>query len=339
MLPDAVSAMANGTRTAQYLLMRVSGYFRRLGVATYAIGSLSYLVACGARSSSRAHLVATDTAQIFSGGVISDANEQWRITFTSDTKTAYFAESAEFFPFTRKATIYVSEYADGSWSTPVVAPFSGTYSDIDPFISPDGRRLYFSSIRPVAGVPRSDIDIWMVERTSAGWSAPIHLGPQVNSPADELYPSASADGTLYFASGPSRPQPGGNFDIYSATKSGDGFAPRRPLGSGVNTAPSGPGPNLQAAWEFNPEISADGKTLVLTSLRPGGFGLGDLYVSYLENNVWTAARNLGPRVNTDADEYHPTLSRDQRDLYFVRRTRDKGNFYRISTRVIEAFKE
>jgi len=278
-------------------------------------------------------------AELFAPGIISDSTEQWRITFTRDGNTAYFAESAEFFPFTRKATIYVSEYADGKWSTPVVAPFSGTYSDIDPFISPDGQRLYFSSIRPVTGVLRGDIDLWMVERTRAGWSAPFHLGPEVNSPADELYPSASADGTLYFASGPSRPQPGGNFDIYSAARSGDGFARRKPLGPGVNTAPSGPGPNLQAAWEFNPEISLDGRTLVFTSLRPGGFGLGDLYVSNLEKGVWTAARNLGPRVNTDADEYHPTLSRDRRDLYFVRRTRDKGNFYRISTRVIEAFKQ
>ena len=311
---------------------------RRLIFASYATALLAYVIACVApRSLNHPHLLAADIAQIFSDGVISDANEQWRITFTADGKTAYFAESAEFFPFTRQATIYASTYVDGKWSTPVVAPFSGTYSDIDPFISPNGQRLYFSSIRPVAGVLRGDIDLWMVERTRAGWSDPIHLGPAVNSEADELYPSASADGTLYFASGPSRPEQGANFDIYSATRAGDGFAPRKPLGSGVNTAPAAGDTNLQAAWEFNPEVLTDGKTLVFTSLRPGGFGLGDLYVSYLEGGVWTAARNLGPRVNTASDEYHPTLSRDRRDLYFVRRM-DKGNFYRISTRAIEAFK-
>ena len=319
--------------------MRNGGPIELITFATCATGLLSYLVACGGpRSSSHPHLIAPDAAQIFSDGVISNANEQWRITFTRDGKTAYFAESAEFFPFTRKATIYVSMYADGKWSAPVVAPFSGTYSDIDPFISPDGQRLYFSSIRPVDGVVRGDIDLWMVERTSTGWSAPIHLGPEVNSQADELYPSASADGTLYFATGPTRPQPGGNFDIYSAVRNGDGFAPRKPLGAGVNTAASASDPHLQAAWEFNPEISVDGRTLVFTSLRPGGFGLGDLYVSDLENGVWTAATNLGPRVNTASDEYHPTLSRDQRSLYFVRRGPDKGNFYRISTGAIEAFK-
>ena len=320
--------------------MAFSWHVRRLTCAACATCLLSYLVACGGlRASRHPPLAAPDRAEIFSDGVISDANEQWRITFTPDGETAYFAESVDFFPFTRKATIYVSVYVDGRWSTPVVAPFSGTHSDIDPFISRDGRRLYFSSIRPVGGVLRGDIDIWMVERRATGWSDPIRLGPEVNSPADELYPSASADGTLYFASGPSRPQRGGNFDIYSAQRNGDGFAPRKPLGPGVNTAPTTPEPTLQAAWEFNPEISPDGRTIVFTSLRPGGFGLGDLYVSHLENGVWRAARNLGPRVNTDADEYHPTLSRDQRDLYFVRRMRNKGNFYRISTRAIEAFRK
>lgn len=273
------------------------------------------------------------TAQVFAPGVISDAREQWRITFTPNGKTAYFTTSDFFFPITRQATIYVSHQVGGEWSAPQVAPFSGTYSDIDPFLSPDGRRLYFSSIRPVDGVMHGDIDLWMVERTpGGGWSEPIHLGPEVNAPGvDELYPSASADGTLYFASGPLFPQPGQHFDIYSARRDGDGFAPRQPLGAGVNTQPVAGG-GLQDAWEFNPEISIDGKTLVFASLRPGGYGLGDLYVSHLHRGEWSAARNLGPRVNTAADEYHPTLSRNRRELFFVRRNFPvRGDFYHIPT--------
>ena len=279
---------------------------------------------------------AAATAGIFSEGIISDNNEQWRITFTPDGKTAYFAESIGFFPVTRQATIYVTDYVDGAWTAPVVAPFSGQYSDIDPLISPDGRRLYFSSIRPVDGVSSGDIDIWMVERTATGWSDPVHLGPEVNSAADELYPSVTANGTLYFASGPIAPAPGADFDIYSAERSGSGFAPRVALGSGVNTQPAVTDPYIQAAWEFNPEISADGRTLIFTSLRPGGFGFGDLYVSRLVKGEWSAAENLGPAVNTAADEFHPTISRNGRDLYFVRRIPSKGNFYHISTAAVEA---
>ena len=83
----------------------------------------------------------------------------------------------------------------------------------------------------------------------------------------------------------------------------------------INTTPSATDAGPQAAWEFNPEISADGTLLVFTSLRPGGHGLGDLYASRFVRGEWTRAENLGPAVNTAADEYHPTLSRDRKQLY------------------------
>ena len=299
-------------------------------------------VACGDAALGTTHpqfadaqVVAEELPTVFAPDRISTATEQWRITFTPDGRTAYFASSNAFFPFTRRATIYESHFENGDWSTPVVASFSGVYSDIDPFLAPDGQRLYFSSVRPVNGVARVDIDLWMVERTSAGWGEPVHLGDAVNSPtADELYPSVDAAGTLYFASGPFFPQPGRHFDIYVAEREGEGFAPRVALGSGVNTQPSVTDPNLQAAWDFNPEISVDGKTLVFTSLRPGGYGFGDLYVSHRDGGEWTPARNLGPTVNTAADEYHPTLSRNRNELYFVRRGGARGwqgDFFRVST--------
>jgi hypothetical protein len=276
------------------------------------------------------------TPQIFAPDVISDAREQWRITFTPDGRTAYFASSAGFFPITRQATIYESHLVNGKWTAPTVAPFSGTHSDIDPFIAPNGQRVYFSSIRPVNGVTTGDIDIWMVERTADGWGQPIHLGPEINSRDDELYASATANGTLYFASGPLSPQPGKHFDIYMAERAGNGFAPRQALGSGVNTTPvQGGGP--QDAWEFNPEVTADGKTLLFTSLRPGGHGLGDIYVSRLVNGEWTAARNLGPTVNTAFDEFHPTLTRNKQELFFVRRVPRSGDFYHISTKALRLF--
>ena len=274
---------------------------------------------------------------VFAPGVISDAREQWRLTFTPDGDTAYFAASDGFFPITRRATIYVSHRMGSGWSAPAVADFSGTHADIDPAISPDGRRLYFSSIRPVDGAARGDIDVWMVERTAGGrWGAPVRLGDEVNSDLDELYPSVSRDGALFVAAGPRAPSPGSNFDIYRAERRGEGFAPRVALGAGVNRQPAADDPHPQAAWEFNPEISPDGRTLVFTSLRPGGQGLGDLYVSHLRGGAWTPARNLGAPVNTAADEYHPTWSRDGAWLYFVRRNPLPGDFHRVPARALAA---
>ena len=277
---------------------------------------------------------ATASAELFAPGVISDANRQWRITFTPDGRTAYFAESEGFFPATRKATIHVSRLVDGRWTEPTVAPFSGEHSDIDPFVTPDGRRLYFSSIRPVDGVVRGDIDLWYVDRTADGWSAPVRLGPEVNGPLDELYPSVSAAGELWFAVGPAGPGAAADWDIHRAAPAGGGFAPRQPVAA-VNTDRPFDASNPTADWEFNPEISADGRTLVFCSLRPGGHGAGDLYVSRLRDGAWSAPENLGPPVNTAADEYHPTLTRDG-VLYFVRNDfRERvGDFYRIDARSV-----
>src|SRR5690606_11183896 len=267
-----------------------------------------------------------------------DERWQWRLTFTPDGATAYYATSDGFFPLTRSATILVSQRsADGSWSQPQVAPFSGTHSDMDPFITPDGTRLYFSSNRPVAGEAKEDFDIWYVERTPAGWGEPVHAGSNVNSELDELYPSATASGTLYFASGPFGFTPDADWDIYRAEPDGRGFSPRERLDVINTRLPFDPA-NPQADWEFNPEISADGRVLVFTSLRPGGYGWGDLYVSFLHEGRWSEPRNLGPTVDTAEAESHPTLSRDGRTLYSARTILSTGpvpsDFYRIDTRAL-----
>ncbi|WP_434426411.1 TolB family protein [Nannocystis pusilla] len=243
----------------------------------------------------------------FAPGIVSSPAEEWRIAFTPDGKTAYFGVSAEFFPIARQATIMVTHLVDGAWTVPEVASFSGQYSDIDPFISPDGSRLYFSSIRPVDGQPRTDTDLWLVERGPGGeWGEPVHLGAAVNSPADELYPSVTADGELLFGS--DRDAATRGWDIFRAEATDGVFGPAEPIAGAVNTE----------VWEFNPWIAADGQVLVFTGLdRPGGHGLGDLWASFRgEDGTWGPVLNLGPCVNSPRDEYHPTLDRGR--LFFVR---------------------
>lgn len=248
-----------------------------------------------------------DEPRAFAPGVVSSPAEEWRIAFTPDGATAYFGSSEQFFPIERKATILVTHLVDGAWTAPEVAPFSGEHSDIDPFVTADGSRLYFSSIRPVDGAPREDVDLWVVERApDGGWGEPVNLGPAVNSPADELYPSVTADGELFFAS--DRDAEARGWDIFRADASGDGFAEAEPIAGAVNTE----------IWEFNPWISADGAVLVFTALdRPGGLGLGDLWASFRgEDGAWGPVLNLGPCVNTALDEYHPAIDRGR--LFFVR---------------------
>lgn len=71
------------------------------------------------------------------------------------------------------------------------------------------------------------------------------------------------------------------------------------------------------AWDSQPTISYDGKTLIFASNRPGGFGGVDLYMcTKQENGEWSEAINLGPTINTPDNELTPFLHPDSQTLYF-----------------------
>jgi outer membrane protein OmpA-like peptidoglycan-associated protein len=72
-----------------------------------------------------------------------------------------------------------------------------------------------------------------------------------------------------------------------------------------------------AGWENNEFMTADGSALYFSSDRPGGFGGSDLYRCHrLPNGQWSKAVNLGPDVNTTADEEAPFMHPDGVTLYF-----------------------
>jgi Tol biopolymer transport system component len=215
--------------------------------------------------------------------------------------------------------ILISERRRDTWGEPIVAPFSGVYEDGDPAFAPDGRTLYFSSKRPLTsgGQPLQRFDTWMVRYSPArGWGEPVHLGAGANSDADELYPSIDRHGNLYFGSNRDNQQ----WDVWRSSRLPNGrFGPAVKLGSGVNTADY---------WEYNPEISPDGKTLLFASLsRPGGYGWGDVYRSDVRHGAFLPAQNLGPCVNSAADDYHPTMLWEENRLIWVRNFIEDPDWY------------
>ena len=68
-----------------------------------------------------------------------------------------------------------------------------------------------------------------------------------------------------------------------------------------------------------PAISKDGLSLYFASNRPGGFGGEDIYVSQREtrDDEWGPAMNLGPIINTTANEMVPAFSRDGHLMFFA----------------------
>jgi len=255
-------------------------------------------------------------AKLFAEGVINTDADEYGLAFTPDGKTLYFTRrvnrrDSEF--------IYVSRSENGKWSAPELAPFSGRYFDKEPFVAPDGKRIFFASLRPVDGVePKNhrDFNIWFVEKTASGWSEPKHVGAAINSPAYENYPSVAANGTLYFA-GEREGGKGGN-DLYRARLVNGKYEQVERLDE-LNT------PHVDA----DPYIAPDESYLIFCSDRSGGSGSGDLYISFNRNGRWTEPKNLGAAINTPDFEYTPLISPDGKRLFF---SRGWGEIYHIDWR-------
>ncbi len=243
---------------------------------------------------------------LFAPGQISTGDFELNSTFTPDGRTVFYTKRS---PKAQYWVIVESHLVNGVWSSPTVASFSGQYNDFDPFIAPDGSRLYYSSNRPVNG-PKNDFDIWVVDRVGSGWSEPRHLPAPVNTPASEFYPSVSRNGSLYFSS--DRAGGLGSLDIYRARPTGDNYVVES-VGPPVNSPQS----------DGDPAISADDSTLFFAGAgRPGGFGERDIYVSKRQpSGEWSTPRNLGADVNTPTVEFCPILSPDGRYLFL---TSDRG---------------
>ncbi len=90
------------------------------------------------------------------------------------------------------------------------------------------------------------------------------------------------------------------------------------LVNGVPTAVRNLGPNVNSIYpDGELAIHPDGRSLYFGSLRPGGLGATDIWVSVHDSNGWSAATNLGPTINSFADDYQPTFTPDGDTMYFA----------------------
>ena len=270
------------------------------------LGNLDWNVA--AQNSVQAkHPYATDRPltepAIFAEGIVSTEDFDSHPAFTPDGKTLYFVRST---PSFNLWTILVSRFEKGKWSTPDIAPFSGQYSDADPFITADGSRFYFISNRPVTGKSKPDLDIWVMEKTGNGWSEPRNLGTPINSSGSEWYPTVAANGTIYFGS--DREGGKGRTDIYRSRLRDGKYAEPENLGAVINTQFN----------EFEALIGPDESFIIfMGGGRSDGKGGFDLYLSYNRNGAWTKPENLGDKINSSGNEYSPKISPDGKYFFWT----------------------
>jgi hypothetical protein len=232
-----------------------------------------------------------DTPQIFAPGIISLANRrETKIVFSPDGRECMIGIGIE-----GTYKILYSNYVNGNWIEPQQAYFITSDRAQEPFFSPDGQKIFFTS----------HANIFVSTLVNQLWTTPVKLDSPINTESEEYHPTVTLKGTLYFCS--MRDNPNG-FIYRSIYKNGKYFTVEK-LDTIINSSHYG---------AYDPYISPDESYITYTTIHPDGYGKEDQYISYNKNGTWTTPKNLGSLINTDKIEYGSYISPDNKYYFFSR---------------------
>jgi len=197
------------------------------------------------------------------------------LSISSDGNTIFYTRSVKG-ELSKKSVnhskIYQATAKGSKWTNITAMSFNNdTYSVAHPWITSDGKTLFFTSNMP-GGF--GGMDLYMVTKTNDGWSEPKNLGKDINTPLDEVFPYFKDNSnTLYFASDGHGGY--GGLDIYSIVYENNNQwkLPVENLKAPLNSSADDFGITFQ-----------DKDTGYFSSNRLGGVGSDDIY-SFKWHNV------------------------------------------------------
>lgn len=171
-----------------------------------------------------------------------------------------------------------------------------------PSLTADGKMMIFTRKE------NNNEDFYTSSLVDGQWSNATKLSGNINTPnLNEGAQSISSDGQYLLLTICNAQGGYGRCDIYYSRLDGTEWAAPINIGAPVNSG----------AWESQPCLAPDGRTLYFASDRKGGSGKIDLWKSYLlDDGTWTEPENLGPNINTPYDEQSPFIHPDNETLYF-----------------------
>ncbi len=187
------------------------------------------------------------------------------------------------------------------------------YDEYWPSLTIDGKTLFITRLVPKdPNYPYSQMnsqeDFYVSHKVNGKWTKAVPLGPPINTKNNEGAPTVTADGHSYYFTACNRSNGYGKCDLYFSRMVGGKWTKPVNIGPPINTK----------AWESQPSVSADGRTLYFASSRPGTRGKMDIWVSHkLPDGHWCKPINLGDSINTDLSEMSPFIHPDGRTLYFA----------------------
>jgi len=181
------------------------------------------------------------------------------------------------------------------------------YTEYNPTVSADESVVAFTALRPNTGRTRSADkfieEVYVSYNKSGTWSDPavIPISSEYNVGTAGISPDGQK--MMIFIGGTTDPG-----SLYQITKDGEGWSKPSLLAGSINSS----------ALETTCSITPDGKTIYFASDRNGGRGGLDIWKTELKTDgKWSLPVNLGPEINTAANEDAPFIHPDQKTLFFT----------------------
>ncbi len=201
--------------------------------------------------------------------------------------------------YRRDATFHLAHPTEGSLSVAELpSTINSPHAEALPALDARGDMLVFTRRW------NNQEDFFVSQKKDGEWSTAVPLR-DLNTDGNEGAHALSADGKLLIFTACERPDRIGSCDLYFSVRKEKGWSSPRNLGDQINSK----------AWDSQPSISADGRTLYFASER-GGKGGRDLWWAKRTKDGWTKPQNLAS-INTPEDEQAPFIHHDNSTLYFM----------------------
>jgi hypothetical protein len=238
---------------------------------------------------------------LFAPGIVStEAGNHSSVTIRPDGTGLYWE---------MKGKIWFTELENNRWTRPEMVSFcSGdSYMYGNPFVTPDGKKLFFTSFRPGA-VSQDKENIWYVERTATGWSDPVPVSADVNSLNLHWSISVSKTGTLYFQSQDATGKSSGGIGDICYSRRVDGvYTTPVAMGSAINTRHT----------ETCPYIAPDESYIIFNRFDHTVMENSGIYISFRDKSDGWLPAVMAVGGSPDKGGVSPKVSPEGKYLFFA----------------------
>lgn len=249
----------------------------------------------------------TPEPQLFLPGIVSTPEtREFSGALSPDGREFYFARKVG----ERKYSIFVTRMSETGWSTPELASFSGDHFNHEPYITHDGSRIYWGTVRRKPNAQEESYAVWTAERKDGEW---VNEQPL---PFDAMYVTAAANGTLYFTG-----KGLGGAVISRASKNAEGEWEIADL----------PEPLLADEWDGHPLIAPDESWLIFDSETRAGNTECGLFISVRgEDGSWGEPQHM---VDSIGMGRYAMLSPDGQTLFLSW----EGDIFKVSSKILDRY--